>query len=236
MNEQERKGIAFEAESEDEKRIWESLAVIDSEDPSPRLRQRFYHELERASRPALSQRLAEFLGFARPTAWLTAAGFGATGMLVGLFLSGPIETDGQRLAALESNVQSLNKRLVLDRIENESATKRLRGVIDAVGLVNDDPEVVRALLSIAAEDRVYAVRTAAIDALGPGLDQTTIASEVMGMLETTDSPHVQLALIDMVLRHGTAVQVGRLVELAEAGTLYPALATHVRQSTGREIT
>ena len=236
MNEHDRKGVPYEAESEEELKLWASLGELESESPSPRLRQRFYHELERASRPGWLERAGEWFGFARPAGWLTATGFAATGVLVGLLLASPGGSDADRLAALESSVQSLNKQLVLDRIENESATKRLRGVIDAVDLVDDDPEVARALLSIAAEDQVYAVRTAAIDTLGAGLGRTTLASEVMGMLETTDSPHVQLALIDLVLRHGSAEQVNRLIELAEGGVLYPALATHVRQSTGREMT
>ena len=237
MNDKHRTGVPFEADGDAERHAWDALGAIDYEEaPSARLRQRFYPALERAARPGWAERLGLVLGFARPTGWLSAAGFAATGVLLGLLAGGTGHSDAERLAALESSVQSLNKRLVLDRIDNESPTKRLRGVIDAVALVEDDPDVVQALLGIATEDRVYAVRSAAIDALGPGLGGTTVASEVMGMLETTESPHVQLALIDLVLRHGTSAQVEELVSLARGGRLFPALADHVLQSTGSEFT
>ena len=236
MNERKGTGVPFDVENPAEKSAWDSLGDIGFEEPSPRLRQGFYHRLERASRPALWERLGLMLGFARPAGWLTAAGFAATGVLVGLLVSAPADDDTERLAALETSVASLNRTLVLDRIENESPTKRLRGVMDAVALVDSDPEVARALLGIAAGDRVYAVRSAAIDALGPELGQSSVADEIMRMLDANDSPHVQLALIDLVLRYGTDSQVERLVELAEGDGLYPALATHVLNATGSEIT
>jgi len=236
MNERNRYGVRYDADNATEQAAWESLGRLDREEPSARLRRIFYDRLEREARPRWWQRMGSQLGFAGSSGWLTAAGFASAGVLVGLVLGGNVGSDAARLSALEASVASLNKSLVLDRIANDSATKRLRGVIDAAGVVDEDPEVARALLNVATEDRVYAVRSAAIDVLGPQLGRASMAEEIMAMLDAADSPHVQLALVDLVLRHGTAEQVRRLVVLAGTGGLHPALADHVLDATRSEST
>ncbi|MFK7958772.1 MAG: hypothetical protein AB8B96_21970, partial [Lysobacterales bacterium] len=66
-----------------------------------------------------------------------------------------------------------------------------------------------------------------IDALGPQMANSEVGTELMALLEGADSPLVQLALVDLVLRHGTAQQVRELLELARSERLDPDLVPYV---------
>jgi HEAT repeat protein len=136
---------------------------------------------------------------------------------------------------LEQNVSTLNRSLILDRLENDVAGKRLRGIMDASLIVGDDAEITQALLLRATEDRVYSVRSAAIQALGPQLNAPAVGDQLMALLQESEAPLVQLALADLVLRNGSEQQVTELLRLAENGALHPDLARHVLTSLQRDV-
>ena len=104
----------------------------------------------------------------------------------------------------------MSRSLILDRLENDTASKRLRGVMDAAALSGDDEEITTALLLRATDDRVRSVRTAAISALGPQMSTPAIGSRLMELLQSAESPLVQLALVDLVLRNGSNQQISEL--------------------------
>ncbi|MGH8168840.1 MAG: hypothetical protein ACREQ1_16490, partial [Woeseiaceae bacterium] len=133
------------------------------------------------------------------------------------------------------DVTLLNRRLILDRLENETPGKRLRGVIDAADVAADDVEIARALLVRATEDRVPSVRSAAIDALGSRINAPAVGEQLMNLLEQADSPIVQFALVDLVLRYGNDEQVDQLLLLAEGDRLHPDLKRHVLGVLKRDI-
>jgi hypothetical protein len=210
-----------------ERALWQALGEVEPEEPSPRLRQGFYRRLETAGRRTPLERLREALGFRGNTGWLTAAACLLVGVATGQ-LAGNGDTDaGARLAALEENVTVLNRRLILDRLDSEVPGKRLRGVLDAAYVAGDDAEIAQALLLRATADRVPSVRSAAIDALGASVDSPTVGRQLMDLLQQADSPIVQLALVDLVLRYGNDEQLDEIVALAEQGYLHPDLKQHV---------
>jgi hypothetical protein len=155
------------------------------------------------------------------------------GVLVGLLLRSPRAANRTELADLQQQVAILNRNLFLDRLENDSASKRLLGVIEASNLAEHDPEVRRALLERAVDDRVHSVRSAAIDAIGPRVGSPAVGGELMASLEKAQSPLVQLALADLVLRYGNPQQVEELLRLSERGLLNPDVAQHVKSSVSR---
>jgi len=89
---------------------------------------------------------------------------------------------------------------------------------------------VQALLHAATDDRVRAVRSAAIEALGAQVATPDVGEQLMQLLENAESPLVQLALVDLVLRNGNAMQLQDLLRLADAGLLHPELVQHVTHS------
>lgn len=214
--------------------VWDALGELPRDVPSASLRRRFYSELERVSEETPASRIRRWLGFDSNAGWTTAAVCVLIGMGVGQLLNEAPSAEPERLLVLEQNVALLNRQLILDRLEDATAGKRLRGIVEAGLVVEDDAEIARALLLRATGDRVHSVRTAAIDALAPRLSATAVGDELMKLLESAESPLVQLALVDLVLRNGNAAQLSQLLQLAGNGALHPDLVRHVEKSLGRE--
>ncbi len=231
MSDKRKSGVPFESDDAAEQQLWNDLENLPQEAPPQHLRHRFYGELERADRRLHRRR--SWLG------WITAPGLAAAlgclfvGVMVGLLLRSPSTANHAELAQLQQQVSILNRNLVLDRLENDSASKRLLGVMEASDLAGRDPEITRALLERAVDDRVHSVRSAAIDAIGPRLGTPAVGDELMGSLEKAESPLVQLALADLVLRYGNPSQLEQLLRLSERGLLHPDVAKHVKSSASR---
>ena len=129
--------------------------------------------------------------------------------------------------ARDVNLSQATVTSILDRLENETASKRLRGVFDAADVAGDDAEIARALLVRATEDRVGSVRAAAINALGPSINAPAVGQQLMPLLQQAASPIVQLALVDLVLRYGNDAQLDEVLSLARNGQLHPDLQRYV---------
>lgn len=224
----------FENDDAAGRQLWTALGDLPRGTPSPGMRRTFYRELERMSSAGLAERIRGWLGMSNNTGWITAAACVLLGVGMGAALNTPGTAGSTRLAALEQNVALLNRELILDRLQDATAGQRLRGVVDAGYVVGDDAEIARALLMRATKDRVFSVRTAAIDALGPSLRSAAVGNELMGLLESAESPLVQLALVDLVLRNGSDAQLKQLLRLANDGALHPDLIRHVEKSLGSE--
>jgi hypothetical protein len=234
----DQKSVPFEAGDRGEQVLWEALGDLPQGEPSPELRKGFYQMLEQASRPGPLARLRDWLGLGSNMGWLTVA----AALVLGVGLSqallqrapgapGPAPGD-DRLAALEANVAMLNREVILGRLSDDSAALRLQGVVQASSLAGEDPELARALLATAARDRSSSVRSAAIDALAPQLGNEAVSAELLQLLEQADSPIVQLALVDLVLRYGSEEQRAQLLKLAEQDRLHPDLIQHVHKTLG----
>ncbi|MEO1575335.1 MAG: hypothetical protein AAFU65_10300, partial [Pseudomonadota bacterium] len=93
-----------------------------------------------------------------------------------------------------------------------------------------DPAVAAALLQRAAIDAVPSVRSAAIGALGNEINETRTAGQLMSVLTASDSPIVQMAIIDLILRHGDPSLQRRLRDQVSLGTIHPSLAGYVQDT------
>lgn len=231
MSDKRKSGVPFESEDAGEQKLWRELQDLPQEAPSQQLRRRFYDELERAD--GRMHRRRRWLSLLSAPALAAAVGCVFVGLVVGLLLRSPQAQDHAELAQLQEQVTMLNRNLVLDRLDNDSASKRLLGVIEASDLAAHDPEVMRALLERAVDDRVHAVRTAAIDAIGPRVGTPAVGDELMASLQSAQSPLVQLALADLVIRYGNPNQLEQLLKLSEQGRLHPDVAQHVKSSVSR---
>ena len=222
--------LPFESDGPEEKQLWTALGELPQVEPSADMRRSFYRNLEKASAPSLAERLGEWLGISNRKGWLTAAASVLIGFAVSQFVTVSDGPEASRLAALEENVALLNREMILDSLQANTAGERLMGVMDAGNMVSDDAEIAQALLIRATQDRSLSVRSAAIDALGPQLGSPPVGDEIMSLLEQAQSPIVQLSLVDLVLRHGTRAQLQQLMTLASEDRLHPDLVRHVRNS------
>lgn len=234
MSEKEHPGVPFASDDGDEQQLWNALKDLPQAEPPPRLRRRFYAEIDRLGRQTPLDRFRRWFGLSDGRGFVTALCCAIAGIVIGMMLRNPDAVERSELTDLQQQVAQLNRNLILDRLENVSASKRLLGVIDAAGMVESDAEIARALLTRAVDDRVYSVRAAAIDAIGPQVNTPAVGEELMALLEKTESPLVQLALVDLVLRHGNAAQIERLLKLSESGALHPDLVRHVQSAIWRD--
>ena len=232
MPDRYRSQLPYEGEMPGQDAIWDALAEQPLEEPAATVRRRFHRELNRAEQLSFVARLRDLFGFSGKLGWATAAAC----LIVGLFAGRAIDgSNGQdRLAALEDNVEALNRNLILDRINNAEPGKRLQGIMDAAYLVQDDPQITAALLERASDDRLASIRSAAIDALAPRMSTPDVGRQLMTLLANAESPLVQFALVDLVLRYGDEAQLDELHELASTDRLHPELVRYIDQSLGRE--
>jgi hypothetical protein len=233
MSDSRKPGVPFTSDDTEEQQLWQTLQDVPQAEPPPRLRRKFYDELDRSTRQTRFDRWRQWFGLAGVRGFATAAACVIVGVMVGTSRnSGSVQRD--ELTELQQQVAQLNRNLILDRLASDSPNKRLLGVIDAAGVAASDSEIAHALLTRAVDDRVYSVRAAAIDAIGPQLNTSAMGDDLMALLTKTESPLVQLALVDLVLRHGNAQQIEQLLQLSERGALHPDLAQHVKSAVGRK--
>jgi hypothetical protein len=234
MTDQKDSSLPFESSETSEQQLWQALGDLPGAEPSAQLRRGFYEQLEKADSANLGARIRGWLGLSGNSGWVTAAACLLVGFAVAQISVKTETVQPDRLAALEDNIALLNRELVLDRLQDDAPGTRLLGIHNATGLVQHDQEITQALLVRATEDRSPSVRSAAIDALGPQLHSDTVGDELMNLLQSAESPIVQLALVDLVLRNGNQQQIDQLVDLANKEQLHPDLVRHVNKSLGRK--
>ena len=179
--------------------LWQSLDLLPMEEPSGKLRDRFY-EMLGAYRQGLAA--AE----ARPAkrwwtmpAWQVAAA--AALLAVGMGFGYGVRGDKSRpeLAQLREEVTSMRQMVALSLLQQQSASERLRGVSWAYQAEPSDREVLGALVTAVNHDANVNVRLAAVDALRRFAASPETRRAVVDALPTQTTPLVQVALIDLLV-------------------------------------
>ena len=130
MSEDQKIELPFDSGSPAEQKLWAALEDIPRVAPGDDLRRNFYRQLDRIGTGTFAERLRGWLGMSSNTGWITAAACVLAGIGVGAMLNQSPTAEPNRLAVLEQNVALLNRELILDRLEDAAAGKRLRGVVD----------------------------------------------------------------------------------------------------------
>jgi len=172
---------------------WRDLALMPSDEPSPRLRARFYEALsayrEGAAASGRWQRWQIAAGIA-----LLISGFGAG------YLSHrePVQQATQ-MKELHEEVASMRQLVALSLLQNQSASDRLRGVTVAYQVEPSNSQVLSALVSAINNDENINVRLAAVDALRNFANSPTTRRAAIQALPQQGTPIVQVALIDLLV-------------------------------------
>ncbi len=195
---------------------WDAL-MLPTERPSENLRRAFYRQLSASQR-----RRIDWLGWLRQPALVGALSL-ALGVVIGSqWLNGPASSPGDdRLGELQQQVASLNTTLALNLMQNAAIGDRLSGIELAAGL--QDRRLDQALLTRVEQDQSQSVRSAALAALGPRISEASVWQELEQLLTQTDSELVQLALVDLILRHGTEAQLSHLARTTDQAQLFPEI-------------
>jgi hypothetical protein len=195
--------------------LWQKLALLPEEQPSPALESRFKAMLEsyqegRWERTSLA---AEKTKAPAPMLWglgnwrqLPAAGivwaclFLACGYFIGKHADGGANPEVQKqLADLQGELAATRQTVALSMLQQQSASQRLEGVSWTTRLPEPDTKVMGALMHTVRFDNNVDVRLAALDALSRYADRPEVRSDLVDVLQTTQSPMVQVALIDLLV-------------------------------------
>lgn len=179
--------------------VWEKLGELPMERPPANARRRFEQHLSKIARPKVQW-----------APWAVAAALLAVGFFAGKFVSAKQPED---VTALRQEVRTLREAVIVSMLRQDSASDRLKGVLTSATLNRPEPEVTDALMETLRRDPNVNVRLAAIDALKRFSQDANVRSSLAGSLSATDSPLVQIALIDALveLRDRNAVTALRQI-------------------------
>jgi hypothetical protein len=199
----------------EEAELWKKLALLPEEQPSPVLESRFKAMLEsyQEGRWEKTSLAAEKIKTPIPMLWglgnwrqLPAAGivwaclFLVCGFLIGRQSDRGDSTEVKKqLADLQGELAATRQTVALSMLQQQSASQRLEGVSWSTRLPQPDPKVMGALMHTVRFDNSVDVRLAALDALGRYADRPEVRRELVDVLQTTQSPMVQVALIDLLV-------------------------------------
>ena len=197
--------------------LWQSLDLLPTEEPSGKVRDRFYEMLGayRQGQASMTMPVKQ----ARPKmVWQVAAA--AALLVVGLGIGYGVREDRSRpeLVQLREEVASMRQLVALSLMQQQSASDRLRGVSWSYQVEPSDEEVMNALVTTVNHDPNVNVRLAAVDALRPftGSPATHVMARnaVIQALPRQTTPIVQVALIDFLAElkeRNAAPELRRLV-------------------------
>ena len=199
----------------EEAALWKKLALLPEEQPSPALESRFKAMLEsyQEGRWDTSSLAAGKTQTPAPMLWglgnwrqVPAAGivwaclFLVCGYFIGKRADTGVNTELQKqLAEMQGELAATRQTVALSMLQQQSASQRLEGVSWTTRLPEPDPKVLGALMHTVRFDNNVDVRLAALDALSRYADRPEVRRELVDVLQTTQSPMVQVALIDLLV-------------------------------------
>ena len=194
--------------------LWQSLDLLPLEEPSGKVRERFYEMLS-----AYRQGLASIEPRRTRPMWqrgwqaAAAAALLAAGLGVGYVARGSGQPPGE-ISQLREEVASMRQLVALSLMQQQSASERLRGVSWAFQAEPSDREVLEALVTAVNHDTNVNVRLAAVDALRRFAASPETRRAVVEALPSQTTPLVQVALIDLLVDFKERSAAGVLKTLA----------------------
>lgn len=198
--------------------LWQKLALLPEEQPSPALRPRFNAMLDAYKEGRVGEKksiLSSLFG----GGWMRmpAAGLAwAVLLLVVGFVAGrsvsPRNPTDQQMAKLQEELTNTRQLVTLSLLQQRSASERLQAIAQAtawsISEKHPDPRVLDALMHTLSSDNNVDVRLAAVDALGRFPNDPQVRQGLVDALQSQQSPLVQVALIDLMvdLKDASVVQ------------------------------
>lgn len=213
------------------------LDALPAAKPGPRLRANFYAMLEDEKRSAAAA--APVAARRRPTPganvwrWILSP-LAAGGLLVLGFVAGhyspqrtaaPAATPAtapadaatqQELADLRKKVDSMTQLVGYSLLQQQPAGERLKGVLAAQNLTQDDDQLITKLISTLALDSSTNVRLTALEALYQHADKEVVRAGVLASLTREQNPLVQVSMIDFLVAAKDREAAPTLQEMARS--------------------
>jgi len=112
--------------------------------------------------------------------------------------------------------QNIEMQEMMAKLTNEqSASQRIQGVNVALKFDKAGDEIVNALVKTMSEDPNTNVRLAALDALSKFIDEPKVRTALINALQNQKEPHVQIALIQILVKIKATNVVNDLQKIIE---------------------
>ena len=212
------------------------LDALPAAKPGPRLRANFYAMLEDEKRSAAAPAQTAPRRRSTPTAkvwrWilspLAAGGLLVLGFVAGHYspqrtapvttsvASSPDQATQQELADLRKKVDSMTQLVGYSLLQQQPAGERLKGVLAAQNLTQDDDQLITKLISTLALDSSTNVRLTALEALYQHADKEVVRAGVLASLTREQNPLVQVSMIDFLVAAKDREAAPTLQEMARS--------------------
>ncbi|WP_128546210.1 HEAT repeat domain-containing protein [Larkinella soli] len=225
------------------RRLWQAMGRMPVPEPTEKMRVRFYAMVEtykdaeaakrrrslksvfRRIRRALTPQLALRLAYS-----LLLVGAGLAG---GYWLSArnaPAVAYERQIDALSTQVQEMHQTVLLSLLENPSASERLRAIGYTREIGQVDRKVTEALLSTLNNDPNVNVRLVTLEALAQLADDPKVREGLVQSITQQDSPLVQAALADVMVKLQEKRSVRPLKQLLHQENVDDLVKTKIKES------
>ena len=185
--------------------IYDDMGKINREEPSENLSKKFYIELNEkikgSNSTTILDQLANFFNQQGMSYGGLQAGYSMvlllTGIGAGYLLMG--KSDKTEITALSSEVKEMKSMIMLNLLEKESPSARIKAVGLTQNMVDVDDEIIKALFSTLTNDNNTNVRLEALDALVRYSDRAWVRVGLIKSIAEQNSPLVQLGLADIMV-------------------------------------
>ncbi len=217
--------------------LWEAMAKIPTPEPSQGMHARFYHMLNQYEQDLESRKDSFLSNF-----WNKLGSFGESGRIswamgIALFLlgvfAGPFLRPGHgsaELRQLSEEVQQMRELTLLTLIKQSSATERLKGIHLTRDIPQPDPSITAALAETLNHDPNVNVRLSALEALSAFAHLPEVRTYLIEAIPHQDSPILQLALAELMLKLQEGNSLEALQELLKSPEIESDVKEHVKET------
>jgi HEAT repeats/Putative zinc-finger len=142
-------------------------------------------------------------------------------------------SDRQQLAALSTQVHEMREMMMLSLLQNPSASERMRGVSYTSDIKNVNPGMADALLATLNNDPNVNVRLTTLEALTHFANDPKVREGLVQSILQQDSPLVQSALADVMLKLQEKRAVKSFKKLLKQKDLNGMVKTKIEQTISR---
>jgi len=135
-----------------------------------------------------------------------------------------------QIQVLSDQVQDMNQKMMLTLLENSSATERLRAVSYTKEINEVDGQVVEALLSTLNNDSNVNVRLVTLEALVQLADNPKVREGLVQSILKQDTPLVQAALADVMVKLEEKRSIRPLQRLLEKDDVDVIVKTKIKET------
>lgn len=232
---------ACRQELEAMRQLWQTMGAVAAPEPGEKVRVQFYAMLETYKDAEVKKRQRSWKSIWRRVKrfWTPEVAYrlAYSLMLVGLGVAGGYWLNTkkapayeQQIEALSTQVQDMRQTVLLSLLENASATERLRAVEYTKDIDKADEKVIEALLSTLNNDSNVNVRLVTLEALVELADDPRVREGLVHSLTQQDSPLVQVALADVMVKLQEKQSIKPLRQLLRQENLNDLVKVKIEQT------